>query len=357
MDFAADLKRASVLRRVPRTVGDRYLPMPGLEGHICAFELAREGSPIVIEDVSGRSTIVAPGDIFLGTPGHRESTRWVVGGIPDGGLVPRSNYWVLAESGVVGELVGNSPLEKSHLGQVKYLGVACDEGGQIRNIRQFAESAPADSTDREAMIYLVVGTSAEVGKTTAGIAVLRALRQKRYATVIVLKATGTSSLGELTTYQDFGAAQTFDCVDFGLPTTYPSGRDGMGRVFESALDTCLTIPADAVVVECGGDMLGANVPIFLDRLKRRRSEVKVILAAADAFGALGGKQIMQNMKLVPELITGPCTDTPTLQKRTETLCGIPAINMARGGNEEALFQLASATAPAKQKRVRAQKAR
>ena len=79
---------------------------------------------------------------------------------------------------------------------------------------------------------------------------------------MVLKATGTSSLGELAAYRDFGATEAFDCVDFGLPTTYPSGRPGIAKTFDRALDWCLSREADAVLIECGGDILGANVPAF-----------------------------------------------------------------------------------------------
>jgi hypothetical protein len=75
--------------------------------------------------------------------------------------------------------------------------------------------------------------------------------------------------------------------------------------------------------------LGANVPVFLKCLKRRRPRPKVILAAADALGALGGKRMLKDIGLSVNLITGPCTDTPTLRQRTQTLCGIPALNIAR----------------------------
>jgi hypothetical protein len=281
--------------------------------------------------------ILVPGDVFLATAGYRESTRWVVGGIPDGGLVPGINYWVLAESGVVGDLIGDSPRAKSHLGQVKYLGIVSDEDGQALNIRQFAASPEAGVGDHGAPVFLVLGTSAEVGKTTAGIAVLRSLRHKGHSTVIALKATGTSSFTELASYLDFGATQAFDCVDFGLPTTYPSDRDGMNSIFERGLDTCLSIAARAVVVECGGDMLGANVPIFLNCLTRRRPNAKVILVAADALGALGGQRILQDMGLSLTLIAGPCTDTPTLQQRTQALCGVPAINLSNDETHDGLF--------------------
>jgi hypothetical protein len=335
--FAADLKRTSALRRLPALKKVRCAEARGREGDVCVFELAAEASPIAVEAVTGRAMMLAPGDVFLATTGYRESTRWVVGGVPDGGLVPGSDYWVLSESGVVGDLVGDSPRAKSHLGQVKYRGVVSGEDGQALNIRQFAEMPRAGVMDHGAPVFLVVGTSAEVGKTTAGIAVLRALRLKGQSTAIALKATGTSSFTELASYLDFGATRAFDCVDFGLPTTYPSSRDDIAFTFERALETCLSIEAGAVIVECGGDMLGANVPIFLDCLKRRRPAAKIILVAADALGALGGQRMLQDMGLSPTLIAGPCTDTPTLQQRTEAICGVPAINLSRDDAHDGLL--------------------
>jgi hypothetical protein len=54
-----------------------------------------------------------------------------------------------------------------------------------------------------------------------------------------------------------------------------------------------------------------------------------VFAAADAVGAWGGTQMLQKMGLPVDLLTGPCTDTPTLEKRTQALCRTPAMNMAR----------------------------
>jgi hypothetical protein len=329
-------KRASALRRIPSFDAIRVVESVGLEGAVCLFEIPPDEAPIVLESDAGRAMSVVAGDFLLGTPGYRESTRWVVGGIPTGGLVPRGDYWVLAECGVVGELVGASPLKKGHLGRVRYCGALVDDGGQSLSLGRFAAKVDGSTADQGAPIYLIVGTSAEVGKTTAGISILRALLQKGHAIVTALKATGTSSLTEILRYRDFGAARAFDCVDFGLPTTYPSDREGMDVVFEHALDTVLAASSDALVVECGGDILGGNVPVFLAHLRRRRANIKVILAAADALGALGGKQVLGNMGLQVSLITGPCTDTPTLQQRTQELCGVPAINLAQGASQNIL---------------------
>jgi hypothetical protein len=260
----------------------------------------------------------------------------VVGGVPHGGLKPHETYWVLSESGVVGKLQGESPVTKSHLGQAIYLGAVQSDTGDTLNIRHFAINTEKQAGDQGASVFVAIGTSAEVGKTTACVAVLRKLRKKK-SRIIALKATGTSSITEIATYRDFGASQSFDCVDFGLPTTYPSDRIGIADVFSNALQACLSAPADAVVVECGGDVLGANVPIFLGCLKQKRPSAKVILVASDALGAFGAKQIMGEVGLPISLITGPCTDTPTLQARTERLCGLPAVNVASGGDLMALL--------------------
>jgi hypothetical protein len=335
-ELRADIKRTSVLRRVPRLDSATCVAVAALEGDVCVFELPQEAASIVVEDVSGRSLMLAPGDLFLAAPGYRESTRWVVGEIPTGGLVPGNKYWVLAQAGIVGNLVGDSPVSKGHLGEVKYIGAVRMGSDQNLNIREFALHSDLGKSNQAALLYVVLGTSAEVGKTTAGIAIIRSLLQSGLKTVVVLKATGTSSIGELLAYRDFGATQAFDCVDFGLPTTYPSSRAGIESMFDRALDFCLSMAAEAVLVECGGDFLGANVPVFLERLRSRRSDGKIVLAAADALGALGGKLTLHDMGFSVDLITGLCTDTPTLRQRTEKLCGIPAINMAREGSKDLL---------------------
>jgi hypothetical protein len=328
----ANVKRTSALRRVPPLEAIRYRSECGGEGDVCAFELPRAAVPITVESPTGRVMTIVPGDAFLATPGYRAARLWAVGSIPAGGLVPGNDYWVLSDSGVVGELISRSALEMGHLGRVRYLGAVCGNRGETLNIRQFAV-AGFGGTDHNAPVYLIIGTSSEVGKTTAGVAVLRALRMQGHRTVVALKASGTSSFTEIARYLDFGAAEAFDCIDLGLPTTYPVGRKGISEIFFNALDFCLSLPADALVVECAGDPVSANAPELLSCLKARRSDVKIVLAAADALGAMGAKRALAEIGLSISLITGPCTDTPILREWTEALCGIPAINLLRGPDQ------------------------
>ena len=324
----ADVKRTSVLRRVPPLKGIWLRAEAGGEGDVCAFELPLDAFPYIVEAPTGRAMTIVPGDVFLATPGHRQSTKWIDGEIPPGGLVPGEHYCVLADCGLVGKLLGHSRLEDGALASAKYLGKVCGEDGQSLNIRQFAVRHVM-KPDRDIPVYLVLGTSGDSGKTTAAVAVLRTLRMQGYATLTALKATGSPSFVEIARYRDFGAARAFDCVDFGLAATDPSGREGIDEVFDRMLDYCLSLPADALVVECGGDLFGANVPAFLKCLRARRSELKIILAAADVLGAVGATGVLAEMGLVASLITGGCTDTPTVRARTEALCGIPAMNLLR----------------------------
>jgi hypothetical protein len=334
----ANAKRTSALRRVPSLEVIRFRPMCGSEGDVCAFELLGDAAPIRVESPAGRMMTIAPGDVFLATPGYRQARRLVAGRIPEGGLVPDNDYWVLSESGVIGELTSPAPFPVQHLGRVRYLGAVYEDHGETLNIRQFSVTS-SGGADRNAPLYLILGTSSEVGKTTAGVAVLRSLRLQGYANVVALKATGTAAFLEIARYLDFGAVKAFDCIDFGFPTTYPVGRKEIIDLFSNALDFCFSLPADALVVECAGDPVSANAPELLRCLKARRSDPKIILAAADALGAMGAKRALADIGLEISLITGPCTDTPTLRQWTEDLCGIPAINMARSPDQEALTDM------------------
>jgi hypothetical protein len=326
--LAPNCKRSSVLRRIPPDAGRFWTVRPGAEGDVGVFRLEESATQLTIEDQWGRMMSLLAGDVFLATPGNRESTRSVVGCVPDGGLLPGQNYWILAECGVVGDLVGTSPAEFGHLGEVTFLGTATDATGQTVTLNSFAEPA-TEEADQGAPIFLVLGTSAEVGKTTVGLALLRSLVRVGHGRVIALKATGTSLYFEIASYLDFGAALALDCVDFGLPTTYPSGRTDVASVFERAIRHVLAEVADAVIIECGGDILGANVPQFLVKLRQWRSAVKVVLVAPDALAALGASGVLREMGWSVNLISGPCTDSPILLSRTQSLCGIPARNMYR----------------------------
>jgi hypothetical protein len=329
---AGSLKVTSVLRRVPPGIATVTRELFASEGDVCLFEIALNSTAALVEDPAGRYMTLLPGDRFLATPGHRASTRWVVGQVPPEGLIPGETYWVLSDAGVVGELISDSPRRKEHLVEAKYLGVSVQPDGSAVNIAQFAIKPGRRRSDRGAALFLVLGTSSEVGKTTAAIAVVRTLKSSGLSTVCATKMTGTAAFNEIAKYRDFGATHTFDSVDFGLPTTYTPDLDKIQRWFDYALNVLLSECPDALVIECGGDIFGANVPTFLDCLKAKRQDFKVILAAPDALAAAGAKRVLAENGIFISLVTGPCTDTLTLLGRTREMCGVPAVNMMAGAS-------------------------
>ena len=199
------------------------------------------------------------------------------------------------------------------------------------NIRQFAHAALTVDVDHGAPVFLVtrhvVGGRQDDRRDQRPACAARSGRTR----VVALKATGTSSVTELHSYAGFrrGAMSRFGRF---RPADHISvrPRSGSDDHFDTMLDMCLAIAADAVLIECGGDILGANVPSFLTRLATRRPDVRVILAASDSLAALGAKSVLADMGLAVTLITGPCTDTPTIQQRTRDLCGIPARQPGEG---------------------------
>jgi hypothetical protein len=69
---------------------------------------------------------------------------------------------------------------------------------------------------------------------------------------------------------------------------------------------------------------------LLVRIKSRRPDANVVLAAGDAFAAVGAQRALAEIGLAASVITGPCTDDSLrLREQTERLCGVPAISLLR----------------------------
>ena len=144
----------------------------------------------------------------------------MVNGIPKRGLVAGRTYWVLAESDLVGDLVGGTPPTKTHLGQAKYLAPF--------QVTTANPSTSGSSPFLTLPVCPIAGTGFSYSRHVGGGQQDNRGSDRAASTaaegahhVIAFKATGTSGITEIGAYQDYGAAHLFDYVDFGLPTTYP----------------------------------------------------------------------------------------------------------------------------------------
>jgi hypothetical protein len=305
-------KWASCLRRVVRDEIHTFHERAPISGDVlvCRVENA-DLMDAFIEDCGGRLQALFPGDVLLTTVAHRESTRWTVGRVPTWDVYEMGRkLTVLSVQGIVGELMEIGE-RTSGVIEVSVLGVAADSYGETINISRYSvlERAPLRDTSRVRATVLITGSSSEAGKTTAGLTATRALL-RHGRRVAVLKAL------------------VFDTVDFGLATTYPSGALSIQEQFPAWLDYLFKVPADALVVECGGDPVGANVPSLISAIRQLGPPLVHVSAASDAMAALGLCRWFEASGIPVDLICGRCTDTALMTERVGQITGVPAENLA-----------------------------
>lgn len=322
-------KWASCLRRVVRSEIKSFHYRQPRAGDVlvCKVETA-DLMGAFTEDCSGRLQALFPGDVLLTTVAYRESTRWTVGTVPSWDVYEVGRrLTVLSVQGIVGELKELGEPTNGAI-EVSVLGVAADADGESINIARYSvlESRPLRGTSRAPATILITGSSSETGKTTAGLTVVRTLLRHGQR-VTVLKATGTGSILESRLYADAGAL-VFDTVDFGLATTYPNGTLSIQEQFSAWLDYLSRLLTDVLVVECGGDPIGANVPSLIAAVQRQMPVLIHISAASDAMAALGLCRWFESTGISVDLICGRCTDTAFMTERVKQLTGIPAENLA-----------------------------
>jgi hypothetical protein len=183
----------------------------------------------------------------------------------------------------------------------------------------FAISAPP--RELKLPTILMVGTSMSAGKTMTGKFACQILSDLGYR-VIGTKLTGAGRYRDILSFRDHGAAEIYDFVDAGLPSTVvPEGE--FRTAIRPLLSHIASRDADFMVVEAGAsplepyngaaaiDELGANVCCR-------------ILCATDPYAVVG---VQQAYGLRPDLVAGPATNTTAALDLVEKLTGLPGINI------------------------------
>ena len=136
-----------------------------------------------------------------------------------------------------------------------------------------------------APIVLVFGTSAEVGKTTTTVGMIRAFIAEDRKTAAV-KVSGSGGLVEELNYRDAGAFPWLDFQDVGLPTTYTSPDRFKGALYTVFNYTNITKP-DIIVAETGGDPIESNIPTMLADTQFMQYVKAFIIVPSDVMGMMG----------------------------------------------------------------------
>ena len=267
-----------------------------------------------IECTTGEMIGVDPGDRVVGAFGHRAATLEGVGSWMeiDGGEMN-----AMTSAGLFGRFTSVSRLLPRPL-RMKYAGHVVRAGRKLR-MRDFA--LHARPRDLRTPAILMVGTSMSAGKTMVGKFACQILSDLGFR-VIGIKLTGAGRYRDILSFRDHGAAEIYDFVDAGLPSTVVP-EDEFRIAIRPLLSHIASREADFMVVEAGAsplepyngaaaiDELGANVRCC-------------ILCATDPYAVVG---VQKAYGLRPHLVAGPATNTTAALDLVEKLTGLPGLNI------------------------------
>jgi hypothetical protein len=267
-----------------------------------------------VECTTGEMIAVDPGDRVIGAFGHRAATLEGVGSWKD---IEGREMNALTSAGLFGRFTSISRLLPRPM-RLRYTGHVTRSGRKVR-MQDFAiEAAPREL---KLPAILMVGTSMSAGKTMTGKFACQILAELGYR-VIGTKLTGAGRYRDILSFRNHGAAEVYDFVDAGLPSTVVSEEE-FRRAIRPLLSHIASRDADFMVVEAGAsplepyngaaaiDELGANV--------RCR-----ILCATDPYAVVG---VQQAYGLRPDLVAGPATNTSAALDLVEKLTGLPGLNI------------------------------
>jgi len=268
-----------------------------------------------VEDRSGHTVRVEPGDWVIGAFGDRAATLEGVGGWAD--ITPYGKMHALTGAAIFGLYTSFSTLFPDPM-ELNYRGHLC-RGGRKARMSDFAMTA--DKHEFSVPTLLIVGTSMSAGKTTTGRRVCKELDRAGWY-VIGSKLTGAGRYRDILSYLKTGATEIYDFVDVGLPSTVVPEQDYRAAI-RPLLNHINERKPDLLVAEAGASPLEPyNGEALIDELGD--NIVCTILCASDPYAVVG---VQKAFGLTPDLVTGPATTTSAAVSLVKKLTGLQGINI------------------------------
>jgi hypothetical protein len=322
-----------ILPSAAYTIGKRHLKYYDLldkkpeVGDVVYGKVSRMGQHSEIENKSGRIHKLNDGSKAIFVFGNRYAPDYYEGFIPE---EMKTEVDMIARSGVVGLVTTKNSSIKDPT-RIKLSGYVCDENGEVVNTRNhpLIEPSKKEKKNNRAKMILVVGTSMNSGKSTAAVACCWALSSMGHE-VRASKITGTASLKDILHMQDAGAKIVNDFTHFGYPSTYMMSEPGLLDIFNNIDLKFGNNSKNYWVVEIADGVLQRETEMLLKAPDVRSRIHKLIFAAHDAFGVIGGIDVLKNrFDLVPDAISGVCSGSPLALREVANFTNIPVFdNMA-----------------------------
>jgi len=279
-----------------------------------------------LENASGRIHMIHDGTKAVFVFGNRYAPDYYEGLVPE---KMTDEVDLIARSGIIGNVKTKNSLIKDPT-KVKILGYVCDEADNILNTRNFSSIKPRTTIKKvpRAKMILVCGTSMNSGKSMAAAACCFALTSAGY-NVRASKVTGTASLKDILHVNDAGASHYADFTYLGYPSTYLLEKTELLDIFNHLDLKYANNPKNFWIVEFADGIIQQETALLLSSPEVRTRIHKLIFCANDAFGAIGGLNILlNNFKLEPDALSGVCSSSPLHIRELTTFTNIPVFNSA-----------------------------
>jgi len=285
-----------------------------------------------LENKEGRIHNIQKGSRAIFVFGNRYAPDYYEGFVPE----CYSEYVdLLARSGVVG-IVRSKSSKVIDPTRVKVLGFVCKEAGVKLNTLDFPLVVPRFRKKKKprSKMILVVGTSMNSGKSAAAMACCWTLKTMGFK-VRASKVTGTASLKDILHMNDAGAYPYADFSYLGYPSTYMLTEEEMIGIFNK-LDLKYANNKDNFwVVEFADGIIQRETAMLLQSEDVKSRIHKLIFCASDAFGVIGGLDILhRQFSLVPHAISGVCSSSPLHVEELSKFTNVPVFNSLSVDAEE-----------------------
>ena len=127
---------------------------------------------------------------------------------------------------------------------------------------------------------------------------------------------------------DAGANPYADFTYLGYPSTYMLSKDELLYIFNQLDLKYANNPKNFWVVEFADGIIERETRMLLECEQVRSRIHKLIFCANDAFGAIGGLDILKSFDLKPDALSGICSSSPLHIRELHEFTHIPVFNSA-----------------------------
>jgi hypothetical protein len=328
-DHALDWLSAERLAQTRRSFSTRRVHLPALmqllggehrpqAGDLVLARVVGLGHHRRLELPEGRRSQLYIGDEIIVVYGHRYAPDQFEAEVPD----DLDECHLVAAGGIAARLVTRHSRARNPT-QIQPLGLLGDEQGRVLNVADWrldGRSIPRPLPP----VIAVAGSSMNAGKTTAAARLIKGLHRagKR---VGAAKVTGTGAGGDLWQMRDAGAVEAVDFTDAGHASTYLLSSQEVEKVFMRLLSHLGNQRLDAIVIEIADGLLQTETASLLDSPGFAFYCDRMLFAAGDSLGAVGGVQWLQRRGIEVCALSVAMTASPLAAREASSATGLPVL--------------------------------